>query len=59
MNQEKTTFTFFGFIILVSAFLLMASGRYAKMVVAFLGIVLLSMILLNWAKIRPLILKGA
>lgn len=61
MNISPVTsyqgFTIFGFLLLVVVFLMAAAGRMGKMVVAFLSVVLLSMVLLNWAKIEPLILK--
>lgn len=50
--------TFLGVILLVAISLNMAGGSNSKLVVGFLGVLLLSMVLLNWAKIRPLFIKG-
>lgn len=55
--SNQTTFTFMGFLVLIALFLLLASGRYATAVVTFLGVVLLSMVLLNWQKIEPLFIR--
>jgi hypothetical protein len=51
--------TFLGIILLVVLSLNMAGGSNSKMVIGFLGIVLLSMILINWGQIKPLFIKGA
>ena len=53
----NNTFTFFGFLVLIALFLLLASGRYATAVITFLSVVLLSMVLLNWQKIQPLFIR--
>lgn len=50
--------TFLGVILLVVISLNMSGGSNSKIVVGFLGVLLLSMILLNWAQIRPLFIKG-
>lgn len=50
--------TILGVILLVTLFVTMAQGKNSRMVTAFLGVVLLGMIVLNWARIRPLFIKG-
>lgn len=52
-------FNFMGILLLVIVFLTFAAGKASKMIATFLGVFLLSMVLLNWAQIRPLILKEA
>lgn len=51
------TFTALGFLALVALLLLFANGRYGSFVVAFLAVLLLSMLLLNWQQIKPLLVK--
>lgn len=55
--MNNTTFTFLGFLVLITLFLLLASGRYATAIITFLSVVLLSMILINWRKIEPLFIR--
>lgn len=50
--------TFLGILLFVVISLNMAGGVNSKIVVAFLGLILLSMIILNWGQIKPLIIKG-
>lgn len=50
--------TILGVILLVTLFVTIAQGKNSRMVTAFLGVVLLGMIVLNWARIRPLFIKG-
>lgn len=45
-------------VILAAVFINGAKGSYGKMIVAFLGVVLLSMVLLNWNQIKPFLIKG-
>lgn len=50
-------FTFLGLLLLVVAMVALARGAGGKAVVSFLGVLLLSMILLNWRQIGPLLIK--
>lgn len=50
--------TILGIILLVTLFVTMAQGKNSRIVTAFLGVVLLGMIVLNWERIRPLFIKG-
>lgn len=59
-TQNKTSmyaFTFFGFLLVIVALVAFGKGGGGKVTAMFLGVLLLSMILLNWATIQPLILK--
>jgi len=51
--------TFLGILLLVVLSLNMSDGANSKLVVAFLGVLLLSMIVINWNQIKPLLIKGA
>lgn len=50
--------TIIGSLILVGIFLTMAKGKNSKMIVAFLAVVLLGMVVLNWTRIKPILMKG-
>lgn len=51
------TFTVFGFLVIIALFLVLSSGQSSGAVVMFLAVVLFSMVLLNWDRIRPLFIK--
>ena len=50
--------TMLGIINLVAIFVSMAQGKSSRIVTAFLGVILLGMIVLNWTRIKPLFIKG-
>lgn len=56
-NAQYNNFTFFGFVSLIVFFLVFGIGKFSRVIVWFLGVLLLAMVLLNWARIEPLIIK--
>jgi hypothetical protein len=55
--NSNVGFTFIGFAAAAVALLLAANSKASGVVVAFLGVLLLSMILINWGKIGPLFIR--
>ena len=49
--------SFVGILIIIALFLTFGTGKNSQIIVAFLSVVLLSMIVLNWSQIRPILIK--